>query len=79
MCISPFYLLSCFTRLLGIYNVVAGVWGIVELIEAGKQGGVFFTVFVVTLVLYGYSPRLLLLPCVDIISILLNTLTKNKK
>jgi hypothetical protein len=79
MCISPFYLLSCFTRLLGIYNVVAGVWGIVELIEAGKQGGVFFSLFVVALVLCGYSPRLLLLPSVDIISILLNTLTMKRE
>ncbi len=68
--ISPFYFLSCFTRLLGIYNVVAGAYGIRELIRAGKQGGIFFALFVsILVILFRFSPWLLLLPSVDILSI----------
>lgn len=68
--ISPFYMLSCFTRLLGLYNIVAGFYGVPELIAAGQQGGALFTILVAVLVVrFNLSWRVLLLPAFDGLSI----------
>ena len=68
--LAPFYALACWTRLLGLYNVVAGLYGIAPLIRAGKQGGTTFAVLCLAMVLLrGVSWRVLLIPAVDVLSI----------
>lgn len=67
---APLQVLGAQVMLLAFYNVVAVRYRLLPLIEAGIRGGLFTCVFMVLLVLLGVlSPRVLLPPLVDLISV----------
>jgi hypothetical protein len=62
---------------LGIYNLISSSHGIKVLIEAGIHGGFFATIVFLILVLVGaFHPLALLIPMIDIISIILTIIRR---
>ncbi|MDZ4726855.1 MAG: hypothetical protein SH817_11915 [Leptospira sp.] len=65
--------------ILGIYNLIASFHGIKALIDAGIHGGIFTSIVFVILVSFGYlHPITLLIPMIDIMSILFTIIKRFK-
>ncbi|TGN09398.1 hypothetical protein [Leptospira ilyithenensis] len=67
---GPIHLVGIHFLLLAYYNLIAVFYQIEPLIEAGMRGGGFTCVFLLALVILGIlSPMVLLIPLVDLISV----------
>ncbi|BDA77714.1 hypothetical protein LPTSP3_g06440 [Leptospira kobayashii] len=69
---GPIHIIGLHFLLLSYYNLIAVFYQIEPLIEAGMRGGSFTCVFLLILVILGIlSPMILLIPLVDLISVVL--------
>lgn len=69
--IGPLLLSACFVQLLGCLNIVAGVFGLEQCMRAGEQTGAALAIAGVVLLLFGkISPPVLLVPVLDVLSML---------
>jgi hypothetical protein len=78
--VAPVLLASCFTRLLGMFNLGAAMFAIEPLLKAGEQGGIAFGSLMTVLAVFGVVPvGALFVPLVDVAVVAASTFASGEK